>query len=372
MKKVILTICGAVLLAASLAGCCMKHEWAEATCTEPKKCVKCGETEGVANGHKWKAATCTTPKTCETCGKTEGEALGYTWVDRTMEKPKTCSVCGATEGSPIVLKELKYDVVDLNKYDSILFLPKTIILASETAEVIDVYDYNQKLLKEIKLNPAGRETRSYDYQIFLPEALKRDGMILTTDIDEEKNCTITLYDARGEEIATIKKTVNIPDGQWLEYRNVAEDRYLRFGASEDSWKTSVKSRLVIDCETMTEISVDDCPPVPWFSSNDFAAVADMIYCDEYCIGYSLDGKKMYYLHPKYYSIKAEYVDLSSFNRAGYALVSSDGISYDIIDTNLKVIAEGVLTGRVGKSVTYHGENVFCLVESDGAHFYAIE
>ena len=42
MKKVILTICGAVLLAASLAGCCMKHEWAEATCTEPKKCVKCG------------------------------------------------------------------------------------------------------------------------------------------------------------------------------------------------------------------------------------------------------------------------------------------------------------------------------------------
>ena len=77
MKKVILTICGAVLLAASLAGCCMKHEWAEATCTEPKKCVKCGETEGVANGHKWKAATCTTPKTCETCGKTEGEALGH-------------------------------------------------------------------------------------------------------------------------------------------------------------------------------------------------------------------------------------------------------------------------------------------------------
>ena len=43
MRKAILTICGAVLLAASLAGCCMKHEWAEATCTEPKKCVKCGE-----------------------------------------------------------------------------------------------------------------------------------------------------------------------------------------------------------------------------------------------------------------------------------------------------------------------------------------
>ena len=140
MKKVILTICGAVLLAASLAGCCMKHEWAEATCTEPKKCVKCGETEGVANGHKWKAATCTTPKTCETCGKTEGEALGHKWVDRTLEKPKTCSVCGATEGKPIAFKEVVFPIFDANNYKSILFLPETIVCTDVDRAVMDIYD----------------------------------------------------------------------------------------------------------------------------------------------------------------------------------------------------------------------------------------
>lgn len=371
MKKVILTICGAVLLAASLAGCCMKHEWAEATCTEPKKCVKCGETEGVANGHKWKAATCTTPKTCETCGKTEGEALGHTWVDRTMEKPKTCSVCGATEGSPIVFKEVLFPIFDANNYKSILFLPETIVCTDVDRAVMDIYDYSQKQVKQINLNPAGRETRSFGYDVYLPTLTKYDGLIITTDVDEEKNCTISFYDQRGEELATVKKKIAIPDGAWLEVRAPAENRYLRFYANTDSWLASVKPRLVIDCETWTEIPVEDCPPIPWFSNNDFAAVSDIVYCDKYCMAWSLDGKKMYYVHPKYYSIKAEYDDLSSFNRAGFAMVSKDGVSYDIIDTDLNVVAEGIMKGTFGR-VSYHGENIFCLPENRKLHFYSIE
>lgn len=45
-----------------LTGCQCKHEWKEATCTEPKICTKCGETEGEPLGHEWKEATCTEPK----------------------------------------------------------------------------------------------------------------------------------------------------------------------------------------------------------------------------------------------------------------------------------------------------------------------
>jgi len=30
-------------------------------------------------GHDWKAATCTTPKTCSRCNDTEGEPLGHKW-----------------------------------------------------------------------------------------------------------------------------------------------------------------------------------------------------------------------------------------------------------------------------------------------------
>ncbi|MCM1267477.1 MAG: hypothetical protein NC302_06190 [Bacteroidales bacterium] len=49
--------------------------------------------------HEWADATCTAPKTCSKCGATEGEALGHTWVDATFAAPKTCSVCGETEGT---------------------------------------------------------------------------------------------------------------------------------------------------------------------------------------------------------------------------------------------------------------------------------
>ena len=83
------------------------HEWTGGSCTTPKTCSVCGETEGEALGHKWNDATCTTPKTCSVCGETEGEALGHKWNDATCTTPKTCSVCGETEG-----EALGHDFVD--------------------------------------------------------------------------------------------------------------------------------------------------------------------------------------------------------------------------------------------------------------------
>ena len=117
------TVCGAT------EGEALGHKWAEATCTEPKKCTVCGATEGKALGHKWvhnaeldedicsvcgititevtlgrpcthnwAPATCTEPKKCTICGSTRGEPLGHSWVEATCTTPKTCSVCGATTG----------------------------------------------------------------------------------------------------------------------------------------------------------------------------------------------------------------------------------------------------------------------------------
>ena len=77
------------------------HNWATATCTEPRTCLDCGFVEGEALGHTWTEATCTAPKTCSVCGATEGEALGHTWTEATCTAPKTCSVCGATEGEAL-------------------------------------------------------------------------------------------------------------------------------------------------------------------------------------------------------------------------------------------------------------------------------
>ena len=75
-----------------------KHSWENASCTTPKICSKCGETEGEANGHSWKNATCTTPKTCVICKETEGEAKGHSWKNATCTTPKTCTICMETEG----------------------------------------------------------------------------------------------------------------------------------------------------------------------------------------------------------------------------------------------------------------------------------
>ena len=99
--KKFLHVIGTFTICFMLTGCCMSHEWKEATCTEPKTCAKCGETEGEALGHTWIYATCSEPKTCSVCGETEGETLEHTWVDSTCSEAKHCSVFGDTEGEPL-------------------------------------------------------------------------------------------------------------------------------------------------------------------------------------------------------------------------------------------------------------------------------
>lgn len=47
--------------------------------------------------HKWTEATCTEPKTCERCGETEGTALGHTFSEYTVAKEPTCTENGSKE-----------------------------------------------------------------------------------------------------------------------------------------------------------------------------------------------------------------------------------------------------------------------------------
>ena len=47
--------------------------------------------------HKWKEATCTEPKTCEECGETEGKPLGHDWKKETSGASRACARCGVKE-----------------------------------------------------------------------------------------------------------------------------------------------------------------------------------------------------------------------------------------------------------------------------------
>lgn len=110
MKRKLLTGMVLISLTLLLTGCCMSHEWQEATCTTPKTCAKCGKTEGDVLEHTWVEATCAEPKHCSVCGETDGEALEHTWVEATCAEPKHCEICGATEGEPLehTLTEANY------------------------------------------------------------------------------------------------------------------------------------------------------------------------------------------------------------------------------------------------------------------------
>lgn len=111
----------AVVMMMALTGCCMSHEWNEATCTAPMTCAKCGETEGEVLAHTWVEATCAEAKHCEVCGATEGEALPHTLTEATYWQAATCTVCGAVEGEILQADFEKYGLecnVELNKiYD---------------------------------------------------------------------------------------------------------------------------------------------------------------------------------------------------------------------------------------------------------------
>ena len=55
-------------------------------------CFLFGEVE-----HTWVEATCTSPRTCSFCGETEGEALGHT-EEVISGTPATCTTVGYTDG----------------------------------------------------------------------------------------------------------------------------------------------------------------------------------------------------------------------------------------------------------------------------------
>ena len=131
------------------------HDWADATCSAPSTCKKCGDTRGDRIDHSYDATvvapdcendgytlyTCgecgdnytsdvtyafghtydaqVIAPTCESVGYTKlvccncgdnytsdkVDPLGHDWIDATYEAPKTCAVCGETDGDPLVKPE---------------------------------------------------------------------------------------------------------------------------------------------------------------------------------------------------------------------------------------------------------------------------
>ncbi len=111
MKKRIIFICLAILINSIMVGCAKEHVWEDATCTSPKTCMECGETEGEALKHTWEEATCTSPQICSVCNTTEGVALEHTLTDATYQSASICTVCGEKVGEPLQAVFEEYGIV---------------------------------------------------------------------------------------------------------------------------------------------------------------------------------------------------------------------------------------------------------------------
>ncbi len=76
------------------------HTYRTATCTEAKKCSRCGETFGTALGHNYIAKDCTSPRECTRCTSTT-TAIGHSFSKATCTSPQKCSRCNVTQGSAL-------------------------------------------------------------------------------------------------------------------------------------------------------------------------------------------------------------------------------------------------------------------------------
>lgn len=390
MKKAILF--PALIIAALLAGCGCKHEWADATCTEPKTCELCGETEGEPLGHEWEEATCTEPKTCRNCGETEGKALGHSYEDATCTEPKTCSVCGETEGEPLG-HQWAPATVDA---------PKTCELCGETeGEKVFFKTTDASFL----------EGNNFFYVI--------DDTIAVAEIEDPKHCyTYRFYDLQGTPLAEQVNDTRITSSTYNGFSTQFSDKcfLLSLGTSKD---TQIRiydydqnlicektvDRKAVDVYNAKRVSMDDvgydghyrvfnadndntlfyfdlnkgeCAEREYEAAVEAAGTEEEFDESEYCCyeyqeafdGYffgTADEETWGYLDRDGNEL-ASFKDASAFNESGYALVTNDGHSYDLIDADMNVVGTDVVQGD---GAAFRHGNLFIVYEGDDDLIYAV-
>ncbi len=95
----LLVVAGGITTAVILTNGC-NHDWQDATCTAPKTCAKCSETEGEALGHtEGTAATCTSKAVCSVCNSEYGEPKAHVYDKSTVKADALKSAATCTEAA---------------------------------------------------------------------------------------------------------------------------------------------------------------------------------------------------------------------------------------------------------------------------------
>ena len=325
MKHKIMNLAIIISLGIWLCACGHEHEWIEATCTEPRTCRSCGETEGEALGHEWVDASCTAPKTCLRCGETEGDALGHNivgasctvggtcsicgesvaalgheWIEATCTTPRTCSVCGEKEGD---------------------------VLGHTTTSGI-CERCGVEIYEPIVYSGSGDLVIS---DIVVPEGIYR----VTLTNKGERNFIVKAYDASGNGHETWANEIGSYSGAVILTDNI--DGGIIEVKSKGDWTITLEN---IDGECTSNISGYGDVVTPWFTLDRGALVVTLAY----------DGKsnfivKVYDEYGKRYSSLAN--EIGSYDGQVVFNKAQEGVRYW-----LEVTAEGPWTVDFGL-----GENI---------------
>ncbi len=355
-----------------LSGCCLKQEWKEATCEEPKTCVKCGKTEGEELGHEWEKATCEEPKTCERCGetkgkplgheweeatceapktckrckKTEGDPLPHEWISATLDAPKTCANCGATEGDPIKVTQYTLKERTGRNWENVHFYNDSMVCASKEGDsvVAGFYDLDGNELNTIEV-PFIKNYWSWGYTMpmTLPEGNKVGFQVFSFDYND--NGLLEVFDTRGNKLGAIDTYYYLDEG-YISARTCEDSRYLAEVRSFDEkpvWYLDMKELKLVDADT-EEHALLNLTYVDDYDKDRFG------YCEK-LIGENVSGyfvankdKTQWGFADEDFNEIAMYKDASYFTASGFALVTQDGRNYDLINSDFEVVAEGIAQG----------------------------
>ena len=193
MKKQLISLLLIAAMALTLCACGHQHTWVEATCTEPKTCSECGETEGEALGHQFSEATYWAAPTCSVCGAVEGEPLtpafeaqGFTAIG--IEDVPAPQVSRASGVSGLFYRTCAYNIPEEEVRGYIRLKDQQSFASDENHPAKDGYEWHTATFEFLFIQPYDSSTGEYGLQHGL-EMKWLFGNYYTGDAVEEKETT---------------------------------------------------------------------------------------------------------------------------------------------------------------------------------------
>ena len=335
-----------------------EHTFKEATCLEAKICTDCGYTEGEALGHDFLEATCEVLSTCSRCGCTQGEYAEHDFAPANLETAKTCKVCGQTEGEPVKLaifktSEGESNVGGLNfdRFDQYYPISNSTIAALfynsqlgwefggkwtyRGCNLIDA-DSGSTVYRErwgdveFPCDIIGSDTYRYWWMFFQPNPGSASLVILT-------DSKMVGYDDRFQKVFEANVDMDGFVSCDSIYSSERSERLFIINYSDGSTRYF---------STLTGESVPEPKAEPEVKK--LEGFDDCAYQEGLDIYLVSQNNEWGYADAEG-NIISMYMDATGFNAAGYALVSDDRVTYDLIDSDFNVIATDVVSGK-GASV----------------------